>query len=272
MEHVLIALGQHTSAALYGAVNSLVWPGVVFGTLAVLTKGRALVSAVLRATIETRVNLLLCFFDQLFVAPLMLIVATAMSDIAGYGLALPESVWGGLGTYGTVLAAIFLGDFVGYWRHRFEHSRWIWPAHAIHHSDSEMTWLTIFRFHPVNRFTTVAIDSGCLALLGLPAWAIVAGTTVRHYYGQFIHADLPWTLGPLSCVLVSPAMHRWHHARDVKAANFASVFSVFDRVFGTRYVPGPCDAPLGVSEHMGRGATGQLMHPLLVWTRSRKLA
>jgi len=95
----------------------------------------------------------------------------------------------------------------------------------------------------------------------------VANNVVRHYYGYFIHADLPWTYGPLSTIFVSPAMHRWHHARDLRYAgtNFATVFAVFDRTFGTFALPGPCNVPLGVEEDMGCGFRGQLFHPLRVW-------
>jgi sterol desaturase/sphingolipid hydroxylase (fatty acid hydroxylase superfamily) len=130
-----------------------------------------------------------------------------------------------------------------------------------------MTWLTLNRFHPINRITTTLIDSAFLIAMGLPAWAAIANSLVRNYYGYFIHADLPWTYGPLGKVFVSPAMHQWHHARDIKYAgtNFATVFSIFDRVFGTFALPGPCDVPLGIPEDIGRNMTGQLVHPFKSW-------
>ena len=49
-------------------------------------------------------------------------------------------------------------------------------------------------------------------------------------------------------------------------SNFDTVFSVFDRAFGTYYVPGPCDVPLGVDEDMGKGALGQYLHPFKAWS------
>ena len=61
----------------------------------------------------------------------------------------------------------------------------------------------------------VAIDTSLLAMLGFPTWALVANSLVRHYYGEFIHADLPWMYGRFTSLFVSPVMHRWHHARDV---------------------------------------------------------
>jgi sterol desaturase/sphingolipid hydroxylase (fatty acid hydroxylase superfamily) len=86
-------------------------------------------------------------------------------------------------------------------------------------------------------------------------------------------ADLPWTYGRLGVIFVSPAMHRWHHAREAACANtnFATVFSVLDRAFGTLSVKGPCTVPLGVGEDMGSGVSGQLAYPLRVWFGSIRL-
>jgi sterol desaturase/sphingolipid hydroxylase (fatty acid hydroxylase superfamily) len=119
------------------------------------------------------------------------------------------------------------------------------------------------RFHPINRFSTTLADFGFLLVLGFPEYALVASVFVRHYYGYLIHADLPWTFGKFGYVFVSPVMHQWHHARDPAAyrSNFATVFSIIDRLFGTFRVPGLCKVPLGVNENMGEGFVGQLKYP-----------
>ncbi len=52
-----------------------------------------------------------------------------------------------------------------------------------------------------------------------------------------LNFDWGW---PLRYVLVSPNMHRWHHAADDPEAvdgNFAVVFAFWDVAFGTFYVP-----------------------------------
>ena len=158
---------------------------------------------------------------------------------------------------------MFFGDFIGYWRHRLEHTRLLWPSHAVHHSDTAMTWLALERFHPINRLSTFIIDNSVLILLGFPAYALVVNSVVKHAYGYLIHADLPWTYGRLDNVFVSPVMHRWHHSREQSAyqTNFATVFSIFDRMFGTYRVPGLPNTPLGVTFDMGKGVLGQLLHP-----------
>ena len=126
--------------------------------------------------------------------------------------------------------AVFVGDFIGYWRHRLEHTRLLWPSHAVHHSDTAMTWLALLRFHPINRLSTFIIDISILTFLGFPAYALLVYSAVKHYYGFFIHADLPWSYGRLDKVFVSPVMHRWHHSIETEAheTNFATVFSFFD--------------------------------------------
>ena len=79
------------------------------------------------------------------------------------------------------------------------------------------------------------IDAIPLVVLGFPAWAVVASALIRTWWGYFIHADLPWTLGPVGKILMSPAAHRLHHIDDevLMGQNFGGFFSIWDRLFGT---------------------------------------
>jgi sterol desaturase/sphingolipid hydroxylase (fatty acid hydroxylase superfamily) len=260
---------QQAFLTLWIAAQLLILSGILFGGLAVVLRGEEAFAALRRGLKQIRVNLSLYFLDALFVAPVVgILVQLIRHGIDGAHLsALTPSFWASVGPAVTFAAAIFLGDFGSYWRHRLEHTRLLWPTHAIHHSDDEMSWLTLSRFHPLNRVTTSAVDITFLAVLGFPDWALVANEIIRHYYGEFIHCDLPWTYGMFKTVLVSPAMHRWHHARDVEGSgsNFATVFAVFDRAFGTFYVPGPCNVSIGVTDAIADGALGQLAYPFVAW-------
>jgi len=256
-----------------GALLVLAGCAAAFALLAFLTKGRRAIDDARAAAGETRTNLIIDAIDGLAVAP---VIAVLMAAIGGamnrYGLRLDSAgVWAWLGQWPTVLAAVALGDFFGYWRHRAQHSRWLWPAHAIHHSDTRLTWLTLVRMHPIDRLGTLT-DTVLLAAVGAPPWALAVNSLVRHYWGFFIHADVPWTFGKAGWLINSPVMHRWHHARDVDGAghNFATVLSVWDRAFGTYHQPGLCTVPLGVREDMGEGALGQYAHPLKVWAQALK--
>lgn len=263
-------------SALRSAALDLFWPALAFAVLALIARGMAALHAARAAAGEVTTNVALFVVDTLLVAPALAVtLAAAGGWMQRHGVALLHAeAWRGWPQWAVVLLVVFAGDFIGYWRHRLEHAPPLWPAHAVHHSDTAMTWTTGVRFHPINRFTTALIDTGLLALLGFPAWALAANNLVRHYYGLFIHMDLPWTYGPLGRVFVSPAMHRWHHAREVAGYNFATMFSVFDQVFRTYHAPGPCVGPLGVPENVGRGAAAQLLHPFLAFMRyvGRELA
>jgi len=275
MSHALIGAGIsviHSAArALWITAELLFYSAVWLCGLALLVKGKEAVDGARKAAKEVRLNLSILALDVLFVAPVVAILVSLVRLGVDH---LPFSVvnvgmWESLGRGGTMFAVVFIGDFFSYWRHRLEHTRLLWPAHAVHHSDTEMTWLTLGRFHPIDRVLTSTIDVALLALLGFPSWALVFNEMVRHYYGEFIHADFPWTYGPLGRIFVSPVMHRWHHARDVVGAgsNFATVFSVFDQAFRTYHVPGLCTVPLGVTDDIPPGVMGQLRFPLVAWAR-----
>jgi len=276
MEHAATFLTARLEA-LWAALSGLALPALIFAAIALAAGGVEALRKARAAAGEVRTNAILFALDIVFVTPLLvLLLAASGAFIQRHGLSL-DLDWGALPVWAVGLTAVFAGDFIGYWRHRLEHVAALWPAHAIHHSDTRMTWTTGVRFHPFNRVTTALIDTSFLAMLGFPPWALVVNGLVRHYYGLFIHMDLPWTYGPVRRVFVSPAMHRWHHVRDAEGAgvNFATVFSVFDQAFATCYVPGPCTAPLGVRDAIGRGALAQLAWPFQAawaWLTSRRVA
>lgn len=258
-------LARSSVVNLLAATKALVLPALFFLCLGLATKGGALLGDIRGTARETALNLQVMLANVLLVVPLIALANQAMSGFfAQPGRQLVDTAtWSQLPAWLVILLAVIWGDFVGYWRHRLEHSAVLWPSHAIHHSDTQMTWLALERFHPINRATTFLIDGAAVMALGFPPEAALANHLVRHYYGFFIHADLPWTYGRLGLIFVSPAMHRWHHAADPQAfdTNYATVFSVFDRAFGTFRVPGPCTVPLGVTDRIPQTLLGQLRHP-----------
>ena len=81
-----------------------------------------------------------------------------------------------------------------------------------------------------------------------------------------MHANVPWTFGPLRYAIASPAFHRWHHATEEEglSRNFAGLFPFFDLVFGTFHMPR--GAARGASAFRTatspRGIWRQLRYPL----------
>lgn len=257
----MIELIQNSFYELYLILSNLILVGSFFFLIGFLFKGNTIFLDIKKAAKSTRFNLVLMVLNIFILAPIFMIVVTIHSTIS---LDFAKLFWSEMNMLFVTFSAIFIGDFIGYWRHRFEHSRLLWPFHAVHHSDETMTWLTLQRFHPVNRVSTYLIDIGLLILLGFPAYAIMANTLIRHYYGYFIHANLPWNYGIMGKVFVSPVMHRWHHAfsKDAYDTNFATVFAIFDLAFGTYRVPPKFEGELGVQSHKKLGLVGQLIYPL----------
>jgi sterol desaturase/sphingolipid hydroxylase (fatty acid hydroxylase superfamily) len=248
---------------------------VLFCTLAYATKRRRLIADFARARSEIVTNLVLLLINVAIVVPLVGVPVTTGHDL----LPRPESFvafWEQLSGAVAVVAAILLIDLASYWRHRFEHTRALWPIHATHHADEAMNWLSVRRKHPLGEALGMLLDSVPVIMLGLPYWTIATAYLLRAWWAYFIHADVPWTLGPLGRVLISPAAHRLHHIRDeqLMGTNFGNTVTLWDRIFGTYVDPAPyVNCETGIAEGT-RDAWGELKRPFEAryWAKSREKA
>lgn len=163
-----------------------------------------------------------------------------------------------------VMGAFVVWEFVIYWQHRLLHHGRLWHVHAVHHSSRGLDWLSTYRAHPIE-ILFYLIPMPILFGLGFSAAALTCISVFRIFHNAFVHADLPWRLGPLRYVLVSPVLHRWHHETSPAAAgkNFASALALYDYVFGTYYCP-PAELPhhFGISDPVPAGFWRQLAFPL----------
>ncbi|MEO0462151.1 MAG: sterol desaturase family protein [Pseudomonadota bacterium] len=234
----------------------------VFALIAVLAKGIGVLSGAWRARGEISTNLALWLFDLLVIMPVVLLPSLILQKlfVPATGLA---QIWAAMPFWLVAVIAVVAGDLIGYWRHRIEHHSSIWDAHAVHHSDTQFNWFTLYRMHPVNRFTTVTIDTFALAMLGLPPAALIANNVVRNIWGAFIHSDAPWRLGVLGTALISPVAHRVHHIDDAALAgrNFATVFTFWDRMFGTWHDGKGLERCATGVEGGSRGFVGEMLRP-----------
>jgi sterol desaturase/sphingolipid hydroxylase (fatty acid hydroxylase superfamily) len=131
---------------------------------------------------------------------------------------------------------IVLGDFALYWAHRGSHAfRWQWAAHQAHHSSERLNFLASLRAGWTDLPAGLWIYTLPLALLGFTAsqWAIYFAANLG--WQMFIHNEWSPKLGPLELFLVTPSHHRVHHAyaQSDNPSNFANIFIVWDRLFGT---------------------------------------
>jgi sterol desaturase/sphingolipid hydroxylase (fatty acid hydroxylase superfamily) len=153
----------------------------------------------------------------------------------------------------TILLYILLADFGLYWSHRALHSRWLWSQHAWHHAPGYVYFGSGIRATVVHVFVTVFPYT--VAAIIIPAFSygqfffyiFLFDTLNQHYTHSNI--DIPkarW----LEKVFVTPRMHQiHHHANPLRTnSNYGSVFSLWDRLFGTFTDPDTVslDEPLGL--------------------------
>lgn len=258
--NILLDGGRNVVTALAG----LVFPAALALILAILFKGKTWLADLRRAMPEMRLTLKIVVFNVLVTGPMLVITMTAFHQwLVNLGLTLFEpGDWDGLPKWLVMFTAVFICDFFSYWRHRLDHMPLLWPAHAVHHSDTHVTWITSARWHPINLLTVRGLVGSAMLLVGFPVYALVFNSMLRGLYGYFIHMDLPWTYGKWGQYFVSPAMHRWHHSAEEKAfdKNFGEFFCIFDKTFGTFYLPGPCEGPLGVSDDIAPTLRSQILY------------
>jgi sterol desaturase/sphingolipid hydroxylase (fatty acid hydroxylase superfamily) len=160
---------------------------------------------------------------------------------------------------------IFLiGDFIGYWQHRWFHGGWRWRFHAVHHSSQDLDWLSSVRLHPVNDMLSRIIQAVPIVALGYNVGAVALFTVFTTIYAITLHANLNWTYGPFRYVIASPAFHRWHHTSESEGQdkNFAGFFPIWDLIFGTFYMPkGRQPEVFGTADPVPKGLIGQLVYP-----------
>ncbi len=134
-----------------------------------------------------------------------------------------------------VVGVILVGiDAMNWLAHVANHrSVSLWRLHALHHSQEDMSVFTTFRTHPLVHATYLG---ALLPALILGASGAVPATALI-VYGCLVtlpHANLGWRFGPFGRVLVSPAYHRLHHARDAidprGTVNFGFVLVCWDQL------------------------------------------
>lgn len=160
---------------------------------------------------------------------------------------------------------LFAGDFVSYWMHRLFHGRALWKFHAVHHSSRQLDWLSSVRLHPINDLLTRWIQVSALLLAGFSPKAAAAYLPFLSFYGILLHANVTWSFGWLGQVFASPRFHRWHHTSQEEGMdrNFAGLFPVLDRIFGTYYMPeGSLPQEFGIKGHpVPDGFLAQMAYP-----------
>ena len=139
-----------------------------------------------------------------------------------------------------VFLALFLTDLFQYWAHRIFHRyHYMWRFHSIHHSTINMDWLAGSRTHFLDIFLTRSLSFIPVYLLGFSTPAFNLFIIIFAVHSVFIHSNTRINLGLLKYLVVTPQYHHWHHCKNPKyyGKNYASIFPVIDKIFGTYYLP-----------------------------------
>jgi sterol desaturase/sphingolipid hydroxylase (fatty acid hydroxylase superfamily) len=177
----------------------------------------------------------------------------------GYG---PASHWP---LWLQAVAIIAIAELIGYWMHRaFHASPWLWKFHAVHHSSTDLDWLSAVRVHPGNDVAMKLATTVPILALGFAPVAVAGIMPLLTLFAIGIHAHLDWDFGPLRAVIASPRFHRWHHTDETSARdrNFAGLFPALDLLFGTYHMPKDArPASFGTDTPVPDGLLGQLAFP-----------
>ncbi len=183
-------------------------------------------------------NIAVVALDTMFVRLLFPLTAVAWAGYAagqGWGLfnILDMPAWI------EVVATIVLLDLAIYAQHVAFHAvPFFWRLHRMHHADTEFDVTTGFRFHPGEILLSMAIKFAVIAVLGVPALAVLIFEVLLNATSMFSHSNVRLPLGLdrwLRRVIVTPDMHRVHHSvmPTELNTNFGFNLSLWDRLFRT---------------------------------------
>jgi sterol desaturase/sphingolipid hydroxylase (fatty acid hydroxylase superfamily) len=125
------------------------------------------------------------------------------------------------------------------------------------------------RFHWMEIVVYKSLTYLPLVMLGVNGQVILWIAVVTTLIGHLNHANLKIDWGILRYVINSPRMHVWHHdvvLHGKYGQNYAIVFSLWDWLFGTAYLPKDQEQPqrLGFKnmEKFPAGLLPRLIYPL----------
>jgi sterol desaturase/sphingolipid hydroxylase (fatty acid hydroxylase superfamily) len=130
-----------------------------------------------------------------------------------------------------------LDDLAYYVFHRSAHRvRWFWASHVIHHSSQHYNLSTALRQTWTGFFSLGFIFRMPLFLIGFPPAMVFFCAGVNLVYQFWIHTELVGRFPRwFEAVMNTPSHHRVHHAVNPRYLdrNYAGVFIIWDRMFGT---------------------------------------
>jgi len=140
-----------------------------------------------------------------------------------------------------VTAVIFVAmDGLNWFAHLANHRvRPLWRFHELHHSQEDMSVLTVFRTHPLIHVSYLTALVPAIVLLANGALT----TTLLVIYAAavaFAHSNTDLGFGRLERIFVSPNFHRVHHRLEGRQdVNLGFTLTIWDQLFHRAVFPTP---------------------------------
>ncbi|MEH6589097.1 MAG: sterol desaturase family protein [Halioglobus sp.] len=157
------------------------------------------------------------------------------TEVRQFGL-LPRM---GAGPIYAFFALLFVAQLLGYLLHiAFHKVSWLWPIHAVHHSDVDVDASTSYRHHPLEPLLMIPLMSPIIVGLGTPMEVVFTYKLFAIAITVFSHSNvrLPKVIDKYArLIILTPDFHRLHHCSEAvyTNSNYGSVVPWFDYLFGT---------------------------------------
>jgi sterol desaturase/sphingolipid hydroxylase (fatty acid hydroxylase superfamily) len=179
-----------------------------------------------------RQDLLYTVLNATLVAPLVVALSLSFAEVVRRSLPWVVVPRFGFVPSWAVIALIFIAmDGSNWLAHLANHRiRTFWRFHELHHSQEDMSVLTVFRTHPLIHVSylitlipgIVLIANGAVPIALLVAYAA---------FVAFEHSNTNLGFGPLGRIFVSPNYHRIHHKLDgPQDVNLGFALTIWDQI------------------------------------------
>jgi len=149
-----------------------------------------------------------------------------------------------------LILVILFYSLMKYGIHRLQHRiSFLWELHSYHHSVTDLKASNTFVSHPLDWTLRNVLPPVTLGAIGFDPTAIVFSVGLLGLTATFSHCGAGLHAGWLNYIFVTPEVHRWHHAAEVPnghrfSVNYGVGFILWDRIFGTYYLPMEDGIPL----------------------------
>ncbi|HEV2427180.1 MAG TPA: sterol desaturase family protein [Acidimicrobiales bacterium] len=179
-----------------------------------------------------RQDLLYTVLNATVVAPLVVALSLSFAEVLQRTMPWIEMPrLGALPRWGVIALIFVTMDFCNWFAHLSNHRvRFLWRFHELHHSQEDMSVLTVFRTHPLVHVSyLIALIPGVVLIANgvVPTSFLIAYGAVL----AFEHSNTNLGFGPLERVLVSPNYHRIHHRLEGRQdVNLGFALTVWDQL------------------------------------------